>query len=179
MNRSRTAVMVEGALCVALAIVLSKFDLFKMPNGGSIDLGLAPLLVFAWRRGLRWGCGAGALTGVVKVLFGGHIFHPAQAVLDYPLAYACAGLAAIFPHKRAPGRIAGILTACIGQTFCHILSGAIFFAQYAPEGQSPWVYSTIYNVALMTPKYIVSGIAAWVLIQALDRVLPAQPDAGR
>ena len=41
--RSATVAMVEGALCIALAVVLSKVNLFALPNGGSVDAGLAPL----------------------------------------------------------------------------------------------------------------------------------------
>ena len=46
---SRTVVLVEGALCIALSIVLSYIRLFRMPQGGSVNLELVPLILFAWR----------------------------------------------------------------------------------------------------------------------------------
>ena len=65
---SRTVVLVEGALCIALSIVLSYIRLFRMPQGGSVNLELVPLILFAWRRGLCWGCGAGVLADVINLL---------------------------------------------------------------------------------------------------------------
>ncbi|MBR1672841.1 MAG: energy-coupled thiamine transporter ThiT [Fretibacterium sp.] len=170
--RSTIVPMVEGALCIALAEALSKVNLFLLPQGGSLDLGLAPLLLFAWRRGMKWGCGVGALAGIVKILLGGYILNPLQAVLDYPIAYACTGLAAIFPWGIL-GRIIGVILAAMGQIGCHVASGAIFFAQYAPEGQDPWLYSLAYNVPIISLKYAASTIAAWLLWRALEKVLPS------
>ena len=63
---SRTVVLVERALCITLSVVLSYLRLFRMPQGGSVNLELVPLILFAWRRGLYWGTGAGVLTGVLK-----------------------------------------------------------------------------------------------------------------
>ena len=88
-------VMVEGALCIALAIVLSKINLFTMPQGGSVDFELVPLMIFAYRRGLKKGIFAGALFGILLILLGGYVLNIFQAILDYPLAFACAGLVAI------------------------------------------------------------------------------------
>ena len=161
--RSATAAMVEGALCIALAVVLSKVNLFALPNGGSVDAGLAPLFIFAWRRGLRWGIAAGALAGVVKVLLGGYIVHPAQVVLEYPLAFSC---------KKPLGQAMGLVLGFLAQTACHVVAGAIFFAQYAPKGQSPWVYSLLYNAPTLAAKYLLSAAAAWLLWKALERALP-------
>ena len=170
-SRTRIAVMVEGALCIALGEVLSKLNLFVMPQGSSIDIGLMPLILFAWLWGLKWGCGAGALAGIVKILLGGYILNPLQAVLDYPLAYACTGLAALLP-RSLPGKTAGTFLAALAQIACHVVSGAIFFAQYAPEGQNPWMYSFFYNAPVIAMKYVLSGVAAYILWKALRRALP-------
>lgn len=172
-SRPAIACMVEGALCVALAVVLAKLDLFQLPQGGSVDLELVPLLLFAWRWGARRGIGVGALSGVVRILLGAHVYHPVQAVLDYPLAFACTGLAGLMP-RRAVGRAVGTALACACQLACHVASGAIFFAQYAPEGQGPLMYSLIYNGSIIVPKYVLSTIVAWILWKALRRALPSR-----
>ena len=169
-SHSKIAVMVEGALCIALGEVLSKFNLFVMPQGSSVDIGLMPLILFAWLRGLKWGCGAGALAGLVKILLGGYILNPLQAILDYPLAYACTGLSALLPQPR-PGKIVGTFLAALGQITCHVVSGAVFFGQYAPEGQNPWVYSIAYNAPVIAMKYAISFAAACILWRALPRTL--------
>ena len=165
-RHSSTIIMIEGALCIALSIVLSKINLFEMPQGGSVDFKLVPLLLFTYRRGIRWGIRAGALTGVVKILLGAYFYNVIQVILDYPLTYAFVGLAAISP------KIFGLILAAAGQIACSVISGVVFFAEYAPEGQSPLVYSLFYNVPVLGVKYILSGIAALILWKALDKALP-------
>ena len=161
-------VMVEGALCIALAIVLSKINLFTMPQGGSVDFELVPLMIFAYRRGLKKGIFAGALFGILLILLGGYVLNIFQAILDYPLAFACAGLVAIKP------KILGFLLAACGQISCSIVSGAYFFAQYAPEGQNPWAYSFFYNAPVLGVKYLVSFIVSLILWRALEKSLPVR-----
>jgi thiamine transporter len=46
---------------------------------------------------------------------------------------------------------------------CHVLSGVIFFASYAPEGQNVWIYSLVYNASFMAPSVIITAVVAWVL----------------
>ena len=169
-QHAKITIMVNGALCIALGEVLSKINLFTMPQGSSVDIGLMPLFLFAWMHGLKWGCGVGAMAGIVKILLGGYIFNPIQAVLDYPLAYACTGLVALLP-RFWPGKVAGTLLAALAQITCHVLSGAIFFSQYAPEGQSPWMYSIAYNAPVIAMKYALSFIAAGLLLRTLERIL--------
>ena len=141
-------IMIEGALCIALCIVLEKINVFAMPQGGSVDFELIPLLLFTYRRGLKWGVQAGALTGLVKILLGGYVVNIVQVILDYPLAYACVGLAAFHP------RIVSIFLAALGQITCSVISGVVFFSQYASEGQSPLMYSIMYNAPVFGAKYI-------------------------
>ena len=160
--------MIEGALCIALSIVLSKFDLFRMPQGGTVDFELVPIMIFAYRRGIKWGLLGGILIGITKMLLGGYILNPVQAALDYPLAFMCAGLVAIHP------KIIGFIIAAVGQISCSIVSGAYFFAEYAPEGQNPWVYSFFYNAPVLGTKYLISWIMALILWKALERELPVR-----
>lgn len=160
------AVMIEGALCIALCIVLEKINIFSMPQGGSVDFELIPLLLFTYRRGLKWGVLTGFLAGLVKILLGAYFLNAVQVALDYPLAYACVGLAAFHP------RIVSLFIAAAGQIACSVVSGAIFFAEYAPEGQNAWVYSLFYNAPILGAKYILSGIVAMFMWKVLERDLP-------
>ena len=166
---SRTVVLVEGALCIALSIVLSYIRLFRMPQGGSVNLELVPLILFAWWRGLCWGCGAGVLAGVMNLLLGGYVVHPVQAILDSPAAYGAMGLAALLLRQR----LVGLALAALVQFSCHVLSGVIFFASYAPEGTNPWVYSAVYNGSFLAPKIIISGVVTWLLLRKLEEFYPA------
>ena len=165
MSESRVVIMVEGALCVAFSVVLSYLLLFRMPQGGSVTLELVPLIVFAWRRGARWGCAAGALAGVLHMMLGGYVVHPLQALLDYPLAYAAIGLAGMWKGHKIPGLILG----GVGQFFCHLLAGVVFFASYAPAETTVWIYSGIYNVSFLAPKVAISALVAWFLWKQMER----------
>lgn len=159
----RVRILVESALCAALSVVLSYFKLFRMPQGGSITLEMAPLLFLAYRRGFKWGIGAGAMSGLIQLLFGGYVVHPAQAILDYPLAFGCVGIAGLFGKRT----VLGTIVAGFARLLCHVLSGVIFFAEYAPEGQSPWIYSTVYNATFIIPALILSAITALILWKRL------------
>ncbi|MCL2683965.1 MAG: energy-coupled thiamine transporter ThiT [Synergistaceae bacterium] len=161
-NTGRTRVLVEGALCVALSVVFSGLKLFSMPQGGSVTLEMAPLFYFAYRYGFRWGVVAGALSGVFQMVFGGYVIHPVQAFLDYPGAFACLGMAGLFGQK-AYGMIAGTLVASVARLACHVLSGVIFFAAYAPESSNVWLYSLVYNGTFMAPSILISAALALML----------------
>ena len=167
-TKKHITVMIEGALCIALCIVLEKINIFAMPQGGSVDFELIPLLLFTYRRGVLRGIQAGFLAGLVKILLGAYFLNVIQVALDYPLAYACVGLAAIHP------KIIGLLIAAFGQITCSVISGVVFFSQYAPEGQSPLMYSIMYNTPILGAKYLVSGIVAMFLWKVLERDLPVR-----
>ena len=159
--------MIEGAVCIVIAVIFSKLNIFALPQGGSIDLELVPLLFFSWRRGLKWGCCVGALTGLIRILIGGYIINPLQAIVDYPIAYACTGFAALFSELNK-GQIVGTMIAAMTQIACHTMSGAVFFTQYAPEGQNAWVYSVAYNSPIIILKYAVSAVVAFFIAKAIE-----------
>ena len=161
-NPGRTRVLVEGALCVALSVVFSALKIFSMPQGGSVTLEMAPLFYFAYRYGFKWGLTAGALSGGFQLIFGGYVAHPVQAFLDYPAAFACMGIAGLF-GQGIKGIITGTLVASAARLACHVLSGVIFFASYAPEGTNVWLYSFVYNATFMAPSVIISAALALVL----------------
>ncbi len=158
-SSQRVKILIESALCVALSVVLSYFKLLRMPQGGSVTLEMAPLLFLAYRHGFKWGIAAGAMSGLIQLLFGGYVVHPAQAILDYPLAFGCVGIAGLFGEKA----LLGTIVAGFSRFLCHVVSGAIFFAKYAPEGQNPWIYSIVYNATFIIPALILSAITALIL----------------
>lgn len=146
--------MVEGALCVALSTALYFIKFFHLPQGGSVTLTMLPLLIFALRNGGVLGVTVGFVTGVLRLFLGAYIVHPAQALLDYPLACAAAGLAGFFHHNIN----LGIIVAMLASLLSYVLSGVIFFASYAPQGMNPWIYSTLYNSSTVLPETIINII---------------------
>jgi thiamine transporter len=120
---------------------------------------MVPILWLAIRRGPRIGVFAGAVYGVVQLVVMPQIYYPAQVLLDYPLAFGCLGLAGLF--KKSP--LVGVVVAISGRFVMHFISGVLFFAQYAPEGMSPIVYSALYNGSYLIPEMVISLFIIYLL----------------
>ena len=94
------------------------------------------------------------------------IYHWVQVILDYPLAFAMLGLAGSVKNLQL-----GSILGAAGRWLCHVLSGAIFFAEWVPEGWSnAWVYSAAYNGAYLLAELILCIILSFALSKALDRI---------
>jgi thiamine transporter len=149
-------------MMVALASVLNFIILYTLPQGGSVTLGgMVPILFLALRRGVRVGVGAGMVLSLVILSVPGQAFvvNPIQFLLDYPIAYGALGLAGFFPKRPLIGVGAGIL----GRFCSHFVSGVVFFASFAPTGESPVVYSAIYNGSYLLGEWFVSIIIMFML----------------
>ena len=171
-DSSRVRIHAQVAIVVALATV---FDLFsksvplpRLPYGGSISVGMLPIMVLALLRGWKVGGAAGVIYGMVALVREQHFIHPVQLVLDYPLAFGCIGLTGITTLNESSRtallrmRVGAAVLASSSLRFsAHFVSGIIFWAQFAPEGQPVWLYSLIYNGSYM----LVETILDLVLIQ--------------
>ena len=156
-----------GALCMAMSFVLSYIKLWSMPLGGSVTLAsMLPLLWYSNRFGVRNGLIAGAAYGLLQLIQKPEIYHWVQVLLDYPLAFAMLGLAGCVKNLQL-GSILGVA----GRWVCHILSGAIFFAEWMPEGWSnAWIYSAAYNGGYLLADLIICIVLSFALAKALDRI---------
>ena len=151
-----TRVLAEAAMVIALSVVLSNVKIFRMPQGGSVTAGsMIPLLWISLRRGFRVGLLTCTVYGVVRLLLpGSYVVLPVQGLLDYPVAFGALGLAGLF--KRYP--LIGVDVGMLGRFIAHFVAGVVFFAEFAPTGMSPIVYSIIYNGGYMSVEYVVSAI---------------------
>lgn len=169
--------LVEGGLCIALSFVLGYIKLFSMPQGGSVTAGeMIPIIIFALRHGSLPGIVVGALYGFVQMLFGGSIFHPLQAILDYPVAFGVLGLAGLFSSEFEKTKsivpvIKGASLGIVLRMIAHTLTGAIFFASYAPEGQNPWAYSIIYNASYLVVEFAITIVIIYLLRNVITKDL--------
>ena len=158
--KSSTKLIAEIVTFVALAAALSYIKLFSLPQGGSVTAGsMVPILWLALRRGAKVGLFAAAVYGCVQLVVEPFIFHPAQVLLDYPIAFGMLGLAGFFQNRPFLGVNLGI----IGRFLAHFISGVVFFADYAPEGMHPVVYSAIYNGSYLLPELVISIYIIYLL----------------
>ena len=182
--RWRAPVLAEIGVAVALSLVLSYVAklLPAMPQGGSFGLEMLPILFVALRCGVVPGIVAGALSGALQLAgLGGtpYIYHPLQALLDYPLAFAALGLGGLVPAPPADPHLglrvgAAVFVATAGRFVFHFLSGLLFFAEYAPAWETPWLYSVTYNLIYLVPSAIVTAILLWPLLRAYDAAFPGE-----
>ena len=161
--RKNTTALVEISACCALGLLLGMFRIYRMPQGGSITLETVPILFLALHRGAREGLCGGAILGLLKLVLQPYIVHPAQIVLDYPVALGLLGLAGLF---RRPVLI-GIWIGSLARGLAHLISGVIFFAAYAPEGMNAWTYSTMYNASYVVPEAILASLIVPMLLRRI------------
>ena len=79
-----------------------------------------------------------------------------------PVAFGVIGLAGCF-HQMKDERVGlaiGTVVGCMGRLLAAVASGVIFFAEYAPAGMNPIVYSLGYNATYMVPECIICAIIA-------------------
>jgi thiamine transporter len=173
MFKLNTRTLVMCAICVAIAVVLQQIPAFRLPQGGSLTL---CSMLFITLAGYWFGPAIGALTGIVlgllDLLLGGYYFHPVQVVLDYPVAFAMLGLAGGCFKNIKYGLPVGYLAGVFGRFCMHVISGVVFFAEYAPETQHVLVYSSIYNISYIWTEALLTMIIIGVpaFRKAIDRV---------
>lgn len=146
MNRNKKILMVaEAGIMIALATLLSYIKLFKMPQGGSVTAGsMIPLIFFAYRWGGVYGILVGAVYGLLQYFLDGYIVNVWSLLLDYPVAFACVGVAGFFKIRNvkdslAPAHIFIGSGVGLGLRYvAHVISGMLFF-------NTDFVGSAIYN----------------------------------
>lgn len=168
-----TKMMAMGAVCIALSSVLSMIKIWKMPQGGSITAAsMLPLMLFSYVYGMGPGCLVGALYGVLQFIIEPYFLSVPQMLLDYPIAFGMMGLAGLFSKMDDEnlGLTVGVVLASVGRFVAAVLSGVIFFAEYAGD-QNPWVYSIVYNGSYMLPECIICVILCLAVGLRLARQL--------
>ena len=147
-----------SALMIALATVLGQIKLFEMPQGGSVTLlSILPIAVCGYLLGTRRGVMAGFCVGLINLIFGPYVIHPVQLLLDYPIAFGAVGLAGL-TRNSSNGLTKGYIIGIIGRYICAVMSGVIFFGEYAPEGFNAWTWSLWYNLTYLAAEGIITII---------------------
>lgn len=172
-RRWSVPVIAELGVAVALAAALGQLRVFTMPQGGSVSLEMLPILFVALRRGLVPGLAAGAVYGALQLILpGAFLYHPLQAILDYPLAYMALGVAGLVTVRGIKTLGAAVALGCVARLACHYFSGLLFFATYAPKWESPWLYALTYNVLFLAPEAAITAVVLWPLLKAYDAAFP-------
>ncbi len=182
-NREMILTVATGGICLALSYVLSLITIFKMPQGGSVTpASMLPIIFFCLCFGAKSGFVVTFAYSLLQ-LIGGDFYSPLQVIIDYPLAFTLIGVAGFFaasskkrlqvrnPIKRLKlvpfWRIgAAVFFAFLLRLACHVISGVVFFSEYARD-QNPWVYSILYNGTFLLVEAAITVVILFGISVAL------------
>jgi thiamine transporter len=154
-NLSVKALAYSG-IAIALATILSYIKLFQLSQGGAVTtFSMLFIVLIGYWFGPFEGIIAGLTHGTLQLLIDGYVIHPAQLLLDYPLAFGALGLSGFF-RKGSKSILLGYIVGTIGRFICSFLSGWIFFGSYAWEGYSAVAYSFLYNLSYIGIEMILT-----------------------
>lgn len=156
--------LATGALCIAIGFVLSYIRLVHMPQGGSITpASMLPVMMFAYAYGFGPGILCGVAYGILQMFQDPYIVGWVQAALDYILPFGLLALVALFRKWDSPLNFSvGVIVAGVVRVICHVISGVVFFADSAPEGMSPLVYSLAYNLSSVGVDALICAVLGFI-----------------
>jgi thiamine transporter len=177
---STTRILTEAGLMLAVGTVLSLVKILDLPYGGSVTVAaMLPVILIAYRHGIKWGLITGLAFAIIRQLLGlknlSYVttWQSVLAVifLDYIIAYTVLGFAGIFRKfiKSQPAAlVAGTILVCFLRYACHVLSGATVWAGLSIPDGAALIYSIGYNLTYMLPETVVTAIMAFYIGSLLD-----------
>ena len=180
--------LVESALFIAIATVLSMLKI-DLPFGGGVTIvSMLPLVLVSHRWGWKWGVMTAFAYSLIQLLLGldnvGYATTFATALgvifLDYVIAYTVIGFSGALEKpfgKTLKAVLIGIAVVFVGRFLCHFITGVWIWGGWMPESfmnmtmTSPWMYSLLYNGWYMLAELVVTEVAAALLYKPLKRYI--------
>ena len=183
--------LVESALLLAVAGVLSMVKVLDLPYGGSVTACSAlPILLVSYRYGTPWGLFTAFAYSLLQLLLGmstlSYFTTPLSVVaviaLDYLLAFTVLGLGGVFRRgvsSQSAALVLGALCTGLARYALHVIAGCTVWAGLSIPDSAALLYSLAYNATYMVPEILVTMLGAWYLSRALDlrRPIPARAPA--
>lgn len=180
MEKTKTSVkLVECAILIAMAFVLSFIKIIDMPFGGSVTAAsMLPIIVAGYRHGLKWGLVTGFAYSLLQLLMGlSNVSYATSAtagiaivMLDYIIAFTVLGLLGFVKRNRHQTGVLviGTLVVCVIRYICHVITGCTVWAGVSIPTADGAIYSLIYNAAYMIPETVVTLYVMALLSNAVD-----------
>ena len=185
------------AMATGIAFVSDMIPFLHLPFGGSFTIaGMLPIILASYMFGIKWGLGCAFTYSVIQLLISFRTvsafflpdsdFQLAAAILicfiDYILAYTLLGFGGAFRKmkNRTAGLLLGVILAVLLRYAAHILSGYIFYGEWAEwfftqegfysigekvvnvfSGKAlALIYSIVYNGLYMIPELIITAVVS-------------------
>lgn len=181
-KNDRLVMLMEAGIFAGLA-----FTIALLPKGiGPIkaEIGMIPIIILSYRRGLKTGLLSGFLWGFIKVATGNFtMLSFLQVFIEYFFAYFVAGLAGVGSAKLrqyiADDRWRSAFVTMAWSIFfavfikygIHFIAGVIYWGIYAPEGMNAVLYSFIVNGAAGLATFIVVVLMVGFLLYKSPRLI--------
>ena len=174
--------LVESAIMLALATVLSLVKIGQMPLGGSVTLcSMLPIMLMGYKYGVKWGLLTGFTYGVIQLLLDvaavmswglTPVAVATSFILDYLLAFTFLGLAGIYGHSYKKF-VAGTFTAVFLRFVCHVIAGVTAYASWLPEEWQGhlFLYSISYNGSFLLPDFAICLVVGTLLYKQIKRFI--------
>ncbi len=184
-QKSTTRDLTFGAVCIAASFSLSFFG-YELPQGGTITpASVLPIMLYCHYQGFKKSLPVCIAFTLLQFMQNPYLLHPFQVILDYFIPYLALILLSVFPFRRDKynallsenkstmpshiGLFIGAVMYIVVRYTSHVLSGAIFFKEYAWEGWGAWSYSFVYNLfAVADAAIAVAAGAALLANKAFD-----------
>ena len=192
------------AFATVLALVCEMIPFLNLPFGGGFTVAsMLPIVIISYMYGIKWGVFTSFTYSIIQVMIslvkgstvmalflpssegymGGIGIAIAIIVIDYLVAYTVLGLGGIFRNRTQNKILAlvfGVILALSLRYICHIISGYIFYGEWAEwffsqdgfyaigekilgtfSGRGlALVYSIFYNGLFMIPEIVITAIVA-------------------
>ncbi|MBP2100218.1 energy-coupled thiamine transporter ThiT [Enterococcus rivorum] len=178
-------VWIEGTIVAAMAMALSFIPIQSANSAFDLSLGLVPLVLYSYRRGLIPGLTAGFIWGLLNIILGSalkNFISVPQIIFEYPFAFAFGGMGGLFAKKIQTSLaqkntrqaiiyvVLGGFVAVCSRWFWHYWAGVLVWGMYAPEGMSPYWYSLIFNGGSAIANTIYVGIVLGILVKVAPQL---------
>ena len=175
-----------ASICLALSFTLSfiKFEVAWMQGGSITLLSFLPICLFSYLYGMKKGLLVGFIYGLLQAVQDPFIVHPAQFLLDYPIAFSMIALSGLLTDlnllTNKPRIKFALGTALTGilRYVSHTISGVFAFGAYAVDAEATnfLVYSAVYNTYVFVDiaLVIVAGVivlSSKAFTKELDKML--------
>lgn len=176
-------VWIEGTLIAALAMSLSFLPVQSLNASLDLSLGLVPLVLYSFRRGLVPALMAGFTWGLLTIVVGSamrNFISVPQIIFEYPFAFTFGGMGGVLSNQlhrviKAQQKrkvlfliVAGGFIAAFSRWFWHYWAGVFVWGAYAPDNMNPFLYSFIFNGA----SALANGIFVSVVLVFIFNVSP-------